>query len=122
MKRSLAILSVTLLLGACTTGQLTSLQTASTNFQNAVAAINADIAAVSPAIARGCGDLQTAATLLQPLVPTKAKAPQYFAAANAALNAYCQAVPSQTSIQATASAIAKAVVAAQAGYNAAVGR
>lgn len=123
MKRFALLVGIavaSLSLGACSTTQLEKLNTASANFQAAVATINADIAAVAPLVAKSCGDLQTAAMLLKPLVPTKAKAPQYFAAANAALTAYCQVVP--TDINSTAKAVAAAVVAANAGYKAAVGQ
>lgn len=120
MKNVLVVLSAGVLLAGCSTTQLQKFQTFSTNYQATVATINADIAATAPLVAKGCGDLQTAAMLLAPLVPKNAKAPQYFAAANAALNAYCQTIP--TDINSTASAVAKAVVAAQQGYNQAVGK
>lgn len=120
MKKYLALILVGMALGGCSTTQLAEFQKASANYQATVATINANIAATAPLIAKGCGDLQTAAMLLAPLVSTKAKAPQYFAAANSALNAYCQVTP--TDIQSTAKAVAAAVVAAQQGYNKAVGR
>lgn len=117
---TLFALSGAVFMAGCSTTQLQKLQTFSTNYQAAVVAINADIAASAPLVAKGCGDLQTAAMLLAPLVPTNAKAPQYFAAANAALTAYCQAIP--TDINSTVVAVTKAVQAAQTGYNQAVGK
>lgn len=120
MKNVLVVVSVGALLAGCTTTSLQKFQTFSTNYQAAVVAINADIAATAPLVAKGCGDLQTVAMLLAPLVPKNAKAPQYFAAANAALNSYCQKIP--TDIQSTASAVLAAVTAAQQGYNQAVGK
>lgn len=119
MKKILA-LSLAIALAGCSTTQLANVQKASANFQLAVNSINADIAAVAPLVARGCVDLQSAAMLLVPFVPTNAKAPQYFAAANAALNAYCQAIP--TDISSTAAAVAKAIAAAQKGYNSVIGK
>lgn len=107
-------------LAGCSTTQLEKLQLYATNYQAAVSSINASIAASSPLVAKGCGDLQTLAMLIAPLIPKDAKAPQYFSAANGALNAYCQSIPSDVS--GTASAIAKAVLAAKNGYYNVTGR
>lgn len=120
MQRIIFVALTSATLGSCSTTQIEKFKTASANYQAAVTAINADIAATAPLVAKGCGDLQTVAMLMAPLVPTKAKVPQYFAAANAALNSYCQAVPND--INGTAAAVFAAVKAAQAGYNQAVGR
>lgn len=108
------VILVTGLLGGCTTTQLQKIQTAAANYQAAVASINASIAATAPLVAKGCGDLQTVAMLIAPLVPTNAKAPKYFSAANGALNAYCQTIP--TDINGTAKQVAAAVAAARDGY------
>ncbi len=113
-KISALALNIALLVSGCTSAQLDGIQKASSNFQQAIASINADIAAVAPLVAKSCGDLQTAAMLIQPFVPTNAKAPQYFSAANAALVAYCQNVP--TNITQTAQQVAVAVIAARNGY------
>lgn len=98
----------------CTTTQLEKLQQYSANYQAAVASINASIAASAPLVAKGCGDLQTLTMLIAPLIPTNAKAPQYFSAANGALTAYCQAIPND--VNGTAAALAKAIAAARNGY------
>lgn len=103
-----------LALGGCA-GTLQKIQQFSTNYQAAVVSINQDIAATAPLVAKSCGDLQTAAMLLAPFIPQNAKAPQYFAAANGALQAYCQVVP--TDIYTTGVAVAAAVKAAQEGYH-----
>lgn len=116
MKRILLlpVLLLTVSLGACSTTQLQKIQQLSANYQEAVVSINSAIAASAPLVAKGCGDLQTFAMLIAPFLPTNAKAPQYFSAANGALNAYCQAIP--TDINSTAAAVAAAVAAARNGY------
>lgn len=113
MRKIAIVLALTL--SGCSAAQVQKFQTASTNFQTVVASINADIAAVAPLVAADCADLQKWAMLLAPLVPQNGKAPQYFSAANAALNAYCQKIP--TDIASTASAVFAAVTAAQQGYD-----
>lgn len=114
MKKLFLITGLSIALGGCSTTAVQKFQNFSTNYQATVTAINANIAATAPLIAKGCGDLQTAAMLLAPFLPKNAKAPQYFSAANAALNAYCTVIP--TDIAGTAKAVAAAVAAAQNGY------
>lgn len=115
MKRIAAAITVLAFeLTGCTTAQVASFQKASDNFNAVVVAINSNIATVSPLVAKSCADLQYLALLIAPLVPQKAKAPQYFAAANGALIAYCQSVP--TNIGETATAVAAALAAARNGY------
>jgi len=115
------IIAITSLgLAGCSTTQLEKLQTYAANYQAAVISINASIAASAPLVAKGCGDLQTLTMLIAPLVPQNAKAPQYFSAANGALNAYCQAIPND--VNGTAAAIAKAIAAARSGYYNVTGR
>lgn len=116
--RTIALV-VALGLGGCSSDSLTKFNTFQTNFNTVVAGINADIAKVAPIVAADCADLQKFAMLIAPFVPTSGKAPEYFSAANAGLNAYCQTIP--TDINSTASAVFKAVQAAQAGYNAVSG-
>ena len=103
-----------LALGGCS-GFMTKFTAFQTNFGVVIAGINADIAAVAPIVAKDCGDLQTAAMLIAPYVPNSGNAQKYFAAANGALTAYCQVVP--TDIASTANAVFSAVKAAQAGYD-----
>lgn len=108
---------IILLLGTSLSGCANSvqkIQTFSANYQAAIVAINADIAATAPLIAKGCGDLQSFAMLIAPFIPNNAKAPQYFAAANGALDAYCTAIP--MNISGTAKAVTDAVIAARNGY------
>ena len=104
-----------LAVAGCGDGTVKKIQSWSANYQASVVAINADIAATAPIIAKSCGDLQTAAMLIAPFVPTSGKAQQYFGAANGALSGYCTTVP--TDIRSTAEAVAAAVKQAQAGYN-----
>lgn len=115
MKIIAPTLVLALALGACTSTQVTKIQDASANFQKSVAAINAGIAAVAPNVARGCADVQKYAMLIIPFIPKNGKAEQYVDAANGAINAYCQNIP--TDIQTTAQAVAAAAVAARNGYN-----
>lgn len=112
-------LVIALGLGGCSSDSLTKFTQFQTNFNTVVAGINADIAKVAPIVAADCADLQKFAMLIAPFVPNNGKAPQYFSAANAALNSYCQQVP--VDINSTASAVFKAVQAAQAGYDAVSG-
>lgn len=114
MKRFAPVL-LALLLAGCSTAQVQKIQQASANYQAAVVAINADIAATAPLVAKGCADLQKWAMLIAPFIPNSGKAQQYFGAANGALTGYCQAIP--TDINSTAAAVASAVTQAQAGYN-----
>ena len=114
------IIAAGIYLSACSTTQIDKFNQASANYRAVVLSINMNIQATAPLVARACGDLQSAAFLLAPLVPKNAKAPQYFAAANAALNAYCQTIP--LDIASTAKAVASAVTAAKQGYDKAVGR
>lgn len=100
---------------ASVTNFFSGVNTLSTNINNTIVSINADIAAQAPTVAANCADLQKAAMLIQPFLPTSGKAPQYFSAANGALTAYCTAIP--TDIQGTAAAVAAAVAAAKSGYN-----
>jgi len=97
-----------LLLAGCTTTQIA-------NFNNTVAAINADIAAVAPTVAAACSDLQKFAVLIGPYVPTSGKAQQYIAAANGALSNLCAVPPSD--IPTTLANVKAAVSAVQDGYN-----
>lgn len=108
-------LAASIALGGCTTGAVQKIQSWSANYQATVVAINADIAATAPLIAKACGDLQTVAMLIGPYVPNSGKALQYFGAANGALTGYCQAIP--TDINGTAAALARAYAAARAGYD-----
>lgn len=110
-----SVLMSALALGACSSSSVQKIKTATDNFNTNVAAVNGSIAAVAPTVAARCADLQKWAMLIAPLVPNSGKAQQYFGAANGALNGYCQDVP--TDINSTASALAKAVAAAQDGYN-----
>lgn len=113
--RIAAALALVVALAGCTTASVSKIQSWSANYQASIAAINADIAATSPTIAKVCGDLQTVAMLIAPYVPSSGKAQQYFDAANGALTGYCQAVP--TDIKSTASALARAYSSARAGYD-----
>lgn len=119
------LLAGALFLAGCTSAQLTKFNsginnffagvtTLNTNIGNTIVAVNADIAASAPTVAKACGDLQTVAMLLQPYF-TNGKGPQYFGAANGALSAYCTAIP--TDIAGTAAQVIAAKNAAQAGYN-----
>lgn len=104
-----------LALGGCTAGTVAKIQSWSANYQASVVAINADIAASAPLVAKGCGDLQTVAMLIGPYVPNSGKAQQYFSAANGALTSYCTSIP--TDINSTAAAVARAYAGARAGYD-----
>lgn len=116
MKRQLtAVLAIGVMAAGCTTSQVQKIQSASANFQASVASINADIAAIAPNVYTACADIQKYAGLIIPFIPTNGKAPQYVAAANGAINAYCQNVP--TDIQTAAVATAAAAKAALNGYN-----
>ena len=112
MRKLLLILPV--FLAGCTATQLTSLQSGSVNFQASVAAINGDIAAVAPVVAKNCGALQTIAGLLAQLTSSSAKAGPGFAAANASIVTWCQNVP--TDVASAAQATAASVLAAQKAY------
>lgn len=115
MKRVIVCaLPIGILLSGCTSSQVLKIQTASANFKQSVAYINSDIAAASPLVASACADLQKWAMLIQPFIPDKGKAQQYFDAANGALVGYCQVVP--TDINSTATAIAQAAMRARNGY------
>jgi hypothetical protein len=103
-------------LAGCSTAQLASLQTGSTNFQSGIAIINADIAATAPVVAQNCGALQTIAGLLVQVSAGSKKAGPAFAAANASIVAWCQQVP--TDVASAATATAASVVAAQKAYQA----
>lgn len=108
-------LTLCVALGGCSTSSLTKFNTFQTNFQTVVTGINTDIAAVAPIVAADCADLQKWAMLIIPFIPNNGKAQQYVGAANGALNAYCQNIP--TDINGTATAVLKAVQAAQSGYD-----
>ncbi len=113
MKKFIPFILVLLLTGCAATVE--KIQTYSANYQAAIVAINADIAATAPLVAKACGDLQTIAMLLAPYRPNSGSAAQYLAGANDALTAYCTTIP--TDIPSTAAAVARAYSAAQAGYN-----
>lgn len=109
-----AILALAVLLGGCSTSQVDKFKAWSVNYREVIKTVNADIAATAPAVAAGCADLQKYAMLIGPFLEST-KAGRYFDAANDAIGAYCAVVP--TDIQSTAVAVARAVVAAKAGYN-----
>jgi hypothetical protein len=111
---TLAALAASLSLGACTTGAVNFLATGSSNFQQSVAYINQDLAVVAPVVAQRCESLQTIAGLLATLTASSKSAGPGFAAANASIVSWCQAVP--IDINGTAVATAKAVLAAQQAY------
>lgn len=115
MKYRIAIIAVASILLAGCTNFVSKVQTFSTNYQATVASINADIAATAPLVATGCADIQKYAMLILPFLPTSGKAPQYIAAANGAISAYCQSIP--TDIPSTIAAVNSAVNAAKSGYN-----
>lgn len=112
MKRFVVLLLLPLM-GGCAP-QLAKFQSWSSNYQTFIATVNADIAATAPTVAAGCADIQKYAMLIVPFIPTNGKAPQYVAAANAAIKVYCSQIP--TDIKSTATAVAAAVAAAKAGY------
>lgn len=114
--RVLAIAAV-LLLGGCSDGFVKKFQVGSANFRSVIAEVNANIAAVAPDVAEGCGELQNIAMLAAPLVATQGdKAVQIFNAADAGITAYCQTIP--VDINSTANAVARAVSAGWSAYNA----
>lgn len=100
--------------GAIALGGCAGVQKALDDYTATVVKINAAIGASAPLVAQGCQDLQAFAVLIQPFLPTSAKAPKYFAAANGALGAYCQTVPND--VNGTARAVAAALAAAKSGY------
>lgn len=116
MKKTIAI-ALSFALAGCSTTQLQKFTTASQNFRAAVAEVNADIQAVSPILAQDCSDLIQIVNLIGPLVPNSPKVKTAFATGNAALTAYCSAIP--TNIQTAITATAQTVAAAQAAYKAA---
>ena len=113
MKKVLFIIVLTVSLGGCASF-VQKLQSFSNNYQTTVATINTDIAASAPLVATGCADIQKYAMLIVPFLPKSGKAPQYIAAANSAINAYCQNVP--TDIAGTIAAVNASVNAAKSGY------
>lgn len=115
MHRIILAITLALALGGCTSDWLKKFQAGSANFRAVVAEVNADIAAVAPIVAADCADLQKMAMLIAPFIPNSGKAQQYFGAANGAITAYCQNIP--TDINSTASAVLAAVRAAQTGYD-----
>lgn len=115
MKKLIIVPILAIALAGCSTNVVSKIQTWSANYQASVVAINADIAATSPLVAKSCGDLQTIAMLIAPYVPNSGKAQQYFGLANGALNGYCTTIP--TDIKSTAAAVASAYVQAKAGYD-----
>jgi len=119
MRKSLlaTVALLSLSLGGCSTAAVDWITSGSANFQASVQAINSDIAAVAPVVAKNCGNLQTIAGLLAQLTISSQKAAPAFAAANASIVTWCQNVP--TDIASTAQATAAAVVSAQAAYKAA---
>jgi hypothetical protein len=97
----------------------TNVHAFSTNYQSVVADVNADIAATAPDVAIACGNLQTAAVLIAPFLPAASAgsksqlAQAAFGAANAAIIAYCQSVPTNIAqVLAQAQAAASAAKAA----------
>jgi hypothetical protein len=109
-----AAMALALSLGACA-NVVNSVHQFSTNYQTVVADINADIAATAPDVAVACANLQTAAMLIQPFLPSSTNAQAAFSAANAGITAYCQTVP--TNIPQVLAQVKSAITAAQAAYN-----
>jgi hypothetical protein len=115
MRKLLLAAAMALAVAGCSSSSVEKIKSATDNFNTNVAAINASIAVVAPAVAASCGDLQKWAMLIGPFVPDSGKAQQYFGAANGAITGYCQVVP--TDINGTAAAVARAAAQAKAGYD-----
>ena len=110
------LLAVALPVAGCSGDSVNKIKTWTDNFNSNVAAVNSSIAAVAPTVAASCVDLQKWAILIQPFLQSgNEKTRAYFAAANGAIEGYCQAVP--TDINGTAAAVARAAAQAKADYD-----
>ena len=102
-------------IAACTTTTADKIEAASANYQRSVAAINADIAAASPVVARNCTALAQLADIAAKAFQSSDKYGPAFAAASGGVKGYCQAVP--TDIQGVAVASAAVYAGAKAAYD-----
>ena len=115
MKRFLAIVPLAFALAACSTTTADKIEAASANYQRSVAAINADIAAASPVVAKNCTALAVIADAAASALQASAKYGPAFAAASGGIKGYCTSVP--TDISTAASATAAAYAGAKAAYD-----
>jgi FtsH-binding integral membrane protein len=108
---SFLVLGTAVLLGACTTAQLTNFTNGVDNFITGVHKVDDAIAAVSQTLYAQCGQIQAVGAAVSTLPKTCSKAGLALTAINTAIDSYCQA--SQVTNTQTA------IIASAAAYNAA---
>ena len=112
------VLIPALWLGGCSTTQLAQFQSGLSNFPAGVQSVNQAIAQTSAALGQNCNSLQAAANDLWVLgVSVSSKVGPTLAAANSAIQAWCQAPPND--IASAIAATAAQITAAKAAYKAA---
>lgn len=111
------VLAFTLILAGCSSDASLKFQQGLALVRSNVAAVNLTIASVSAELASDCGEIQNIAEALEQLAGSNQKAKAAFATANASIVSWCQKPP--TDIASAVRATAKAVADARSAYEAA---